>query len=364
MSYAVKKVSDGGEIVIVGNYVYEDKGSVGVKGKTITISGGTLDLSSTTEFNINGSVVLKDIIVKANDNGSIFANGNSFTVEESVAFNGRLGHLYGGSKQVAQKSTHMVIKSGNYREIYGGGLQAGIEGDTYLFVGGNVNKGIDVFANEHKEALDYCIYGGSYSHVVSGNTKVVFDGKDAVAGYVYGSGRGVYAYVKGTSSVEMRNGTVYSIYGGVCEKSEYASRSTSTEVKMYGGKVAQIFGGSGSSNLVGSTHVEIFGGNVTRRIYGGCYNDYSLGWASTENHVVGTTRVILHDEATYGSEESDNAICATSRWKSNLDEEVATLEIETEALYNTLSKRLKVFGTTLSSGVTGYDSLIVAGQPK
>ena len=363
----MKKVSDGGEIVIAGDYKYDEEGSVGVKGKTITISGGTLDLSSTSEFNINGPVVFKDMTVKANDNGSIFANGNSFTVEESVTFNGRLGHLYGGSKQTAQKSTHMIIKSGNYREIYGGGLQAKIEGDTYLFVGGNVNKGIDVFANEHAEAKTYCIYGGSYSHSVNGNTKIVFDGKNAVAGFVYAGGYGKYACVKGASSIEMRDGTVYSIYGGSLEATEYAnSVTTSTDVKMYGGKVAQIFGGSGVSNLVGSTRVEIIGGKVTRRIYGGCYNDYALlgGWASTEYHVVGSTNVILHDEATYGTEEDDTAICAISRWKSNLDEEVATLEIETEALYNTLSKRLKVFGTTLSSGVKGYDSLIVAGQAK
>ena len=358
----MNQVGDGGEIIIKGEYAFGETGALGVKGKSITVSGGTLDLSATTTFNITGPVILKDLTVKANDNGSIFANGNSFTVEESVKFGGtRLGHLYGGSNQTAQKSTYMIVKSGEYREIYGGGLQAIIEGDTYLFVGGNVNKGIDVFANEHAKAKDYCIYGGSYSHVVKGNTKIIFDGKDAVAGYIYGSGRNKFAYVAGTSSVEMRNGTVYSIYGGVCEVSDYADRSTSTEVKMYGGKVAQIFGGSGSSNLVGSTYVEIFGGNVSRRIYGGCYNEYSwTGWADTAYHVVGTTNVILHDEATYGNDEDDNSICATSRWKSNLSDEVATLTIETEALYSKLSSRLNVVMTSNK----GYDSLIVAGQAK
>ena len=358
----MNQVGDGGEIIIKGEYAFGETGALGVKGKSIKVSGGTLDLSATTAFNITGPVILKDLTIKANDDGSIFANGNSFTVEESVTFNGRLGHLYGGSNQTAQKSTYMIVKSGEYREIYGGGLQAKIDGDTYLFVGDNVNKGIDVFANEHALAKTYCIYGGSYSHSVNGNTKIVFDGNNAVAGFVYAGGYGKYACVKGTSSIEIHAGTIYSVYGGSVEATEYSNTvTTATDVKVYGGKIAQIFGGSSMSNLVGSTRVEVLGGNVTRRIYGGCYNEYSwTGWADTEYHVVGTADVILHDEATYESNEDDTSICATSRWKSNLSDEVATLTIETEALYSKLSSRLNVVMTSNK----GYDSLIVAGQAK
>ena len=359
----MNQVSTGGEVVIKGTYSFGETGTLGAKGKSISVSGDTLDLSETTTFNITGPVVLKNITVKANDNGSICANGNQFIVKETVSFAGtRLGHLYGGSNQTTQKSTYMIVKAGNYREIYGGGLQAKIEGDTYLLVGGNVNKGTDVFANDHALAKTYCIYGGSYSHGVNGSTTVVFDGANAVAGYIYAGGYGKYASVKGTSSVEMYAGTVYSIFGGSVEATEYAETvTTTTDVKMYGGTVAQIFGGSGSANLVGSTRIEILGGNVTRRIYGGCYNEYSLlGWASTQYHVIGTTDVILHDEATYGSDEDDNSICATSRWKNNMSEENATLTIETESLYNKLNGRFNVVMTSNK----GYDTLIVAGQNK
>jgi hypothetical protein len=114
-----------------------------------------------------------------------------------------------------------------------------------------------------------------------------------------------------------------------------------------------------------STNVTITGGTVIRRIYGGCYNDAtkvsatSLSWESS-HYVNGTTIVKLGAKATYDTSEtnnfSDNAICASSRYKDNQTAETAVLKFETQAVYNALKGRTTVLNP---------DSLaqIVLGMP-
>lgn len=331
----------------------------------MTISGGTLDLSTVTTFNLTGPVVLEDIIVKVNDSGSIFANGNDFTIEESVEFDGRLGHIFGGSNGSEVASTNMILKSGNYREIFGGGKSGKITGDTNLLIGGLVNTGIDVFS-DHDIAAEYCIYGGSESQIVGGDTNIVFDGENAVAGFIYGGGANVYARVDGTSKVTMKAGQVMSIYGGSWAATAYADRETATEVVMTGGTVEQIFGGTVGASMTGTTSVLVSGGTVTRRIYGGCYNATEDGLAGlfdqstiTDYYVTGTTKVVIESVNFTHSSSLDNVISACSRNTTNHEEEAGTLEFSTTTLYESLKSYI---GDSSYTKSPGYDELYVAGS--
>lgn len=332
MSYAVNKVEDGGEIVIQGEYSYGETGALGNKGKAITITGGTLNISATKDFNINGPVVLgseeNGLTVKVNTDGNVYANGNDFEVKENVVFDKTLKGIYGGSSAASVDSTHMVLKAGSYGVIYGGGPNGGVNGDTYLFVGGNVNEGSKSYKHDNLE--ERSIYGGSFQATVQGNTYVVFDGDKAEAGRIYGAGMGSKSSVQGTTNVTISNGKVYSVFGGSSNGSSH-----STNVLVEGGTVAQIFGGSEGVDLEGDTYVRVTGGTVTRRIYGGCYgqleNNHTYHVKGNSTLRIEKVNYTCNDDAT----PTEYMISACSRTETNHADENAILEIPQD-LYNSL----------------------------
>ena len=66
------------------------------------------------------------------------------------------------------------------------------------------------------------------------------------------------------------------VYGGTVDKTTVYEGDT--YINMSGGSVEGIFGGSMSQTMTGNTRIAVSGGQVTRRIYGGCYNDWSGSW--------------------------------------------------------------------------------------
>ena len=115
------------------------------------------------------------------------------------------------------------------------------------------------------------------------------------------------------------------VYGGTVDKTTVYEGDT--YINMSGGSVEGIFGGSMSQTMTGNTRIAVSGGQVTRRIYGGCYNDWSGSWNSNF-HVDGTTAVwvggdarLITGEGLSSGNKDNSGIFAASRASSNLTTE-------------------------------------------
>ena len=103
-----------------------------------------------------------------------------------------------------------------------------------------------------------------------------------------------------------------------------------TEFTLSGGKFEQIFGGSSDASIKGNARINILGGTVTRRIYGGCYNELTMGGSClSQYHVSGDTTLFLSAGADvkFGS-FNDYGIFACSRYESHFADENSTVIFE------------------------------------
>lgn len=325
-----------------------------MKNKTVTIKGGTLNLSEISELQLLGNVTFEDTTLIVNGN-SIYANGNELKVCENVTFEGIVDEIYGGGKESATWSTNLTLLAGNYTEIYGGSNGGLVLGDSRVVVGGNVNPEINVADHNIKNR----VYGGGLNALVTGSTYVTIQ-NSAQTSVVYGGGNGTDSKVFGTCYVNVNGGNVMGYYGGSYQGTVY-----NTVVNMTSGTTEQIFGGCQLTSMTGDVDVTITGGKITRRIYGGCYNEakregLTFTWGS-EYFVTGNTTVTIGGKAEYThTGDDETAISAGSRHKTNHSEEVATLNVETESLYSNLKSYL---GQWLMS-IDAYDTLYVAGVKK
>lgn len=320
----------------------------GKPGKTVTLTGGTLNLSNISELTAIGNVVFEDINIKVNG-VTVYANGHNFTVDESVSFDGRVEALYGGGKGFDVKTTNLDIKAGTYVHIYAGSNAGTVLGDTHLNLGGTVNAGLDVHNHDYWRYA----YGGGLNDTVKGNTNVTFGGTARI-NTVYGGGSGANSVVEGVCNLTVNGGSAMGFYGG-----SHCGSVKNTALKMNGGVVEQIFGGSYNASLVGNTDVKLISGTVSRRIYGGCYNDTgsSLSFA-TDYFVKGVTDVTIADNLSYTHNLGgmEYAICAGSRNSLNHTDEKSILRFETQKSYNSVQSYI---GSNLLS-VSGYDEIHIA----
>jgi hypothetical protein len=135
-----------------------------------------------------------------------------------------------------------------------------------------------------------------------------------------------------------------------------------------GGTFEQVFGGSGGGSLTGNVEVRILGGTVTRRIYGGCYNEVkrsglSVVWSSSY-YVVGTISLVIGGGAsiTFSSSDDDRSIYAHSRQKTLSSNEKTKLIFADEAGYKAYKSKLGatdlammiIMGGTSSADETHY----------
>ena len=304
-----------------------------MKNKTVNITGGTLDLTEISELQLLGNLTFKNTKLVVNGN-SIYANGNELIVSNDVDFEGIVAAIYGGGKESATWSTNLTLLAGNYKQIYGGSNGGVVLGNTNVVVGGVVNVNntdLDLSDPNHPDARVYNVYGGGLESIVAGDTHVTIQ-KDAQTSVVYGGGKGDNSKVNGTCYVNVNGGKVMGYYGGNCEGSDTAVKHT--VITMTDGKTEQIFGGSDrqSMALAGSTvNVTITGGTITRRIYGGCYNDaeqdgLSVNWKSS-HHINGNIYLAIGPNANidYSSTSHDRGVFGGSRYKSGFSDEKVTL---------------------------------------
>ena len=336
---AVDLVYEGGTVYITDNYTLAEDFIWVNHLKPIQISGGTLDATAVHPLKINDDVTFTDCTVNFQNNANVYANGNKLVIDNNVTVN-NITHLYGGGTKTVQ-NTDITVLSGSYYDIIGGGNGSNgtVLGDTNVTVGGSVNNDSEFDVTNH--SLMRRIIGGTINGTVGGNTNItVKDNAQSIN--IYGAGKGAKSTVGGKATVNILGGTHMSAYGGA-----YEGTVTETELNFRGGTIQQIFGGCFGTNMTGNTRVNILGGTVTRRIYGGCYNELassgflSYSWNSSY-HVTGNTTVFLSSAAdvSFDTSYADRGIFACSRYKSAFGDENAVIIYENSAAQSEFSGKL------------------------
>ena len=259
---------------------------------------------------------------------SVYGAGNGGSVNRNTSvtlLSGSYYQVYGGGNLCVVDGNTSVIIGGtaDVINVHGGGYGNRVNGSTYVWVGDNANGKCNVA--DHSGS--YYIIGGAYSGIVEGSTTVVFTG-NAKANYIVGGMDGADQYIGEGSNLYITGGKAMSAYGGSNSKDQMSD----VNVVMTGGELEQLMGaGSGRSGvdvgLTGNVAIKLLGGTITRRVFGGCYNEYSLGggW-TTRGYVSGTITLVIGDEAnitfTYSDGlSSDHALSAQSRRSGVADDE-------------------------------------------
>lgn len=127
--------------------------------------------------------------------------------------------------------------------------------------------------------------------------------------------------------------------------------------------------------MTGNVVVELSGGKITRRIYGGCYNEVtrsglSVSWSS-ENYVTGEIHLKISSGVTIsldaqdsnGDTYNDRSIYACSRYEENHSKEICTITFMDQGAYETYNGKLGSEDLTMGwimSSVSDYYTLAKA----
>lgn len=324
---ALSVVENKGTVALVGTVAID---SWNAHGKTATVTGGTLDVTAmSTAVHIRDSITFENVTWSVTSGASVYANGYKVTMGENVSWDNEIT-LFGGGHGTTVAGTDLTVLSGMYVTIYGGTREGYVTGDTNLYVGGNVNAGIDVLNGPDR----YKVYAGGYDNSIKGSANLTF-GENANARYIYGG-----QYYKNTqtggANVTITGGQVMSVYGG----SKGSELKCDANVTITGGEITQVFGGSEEGGVSGDVTLKLLGGTVTRRVYGGCYNNWSLSWKSSHS-VSGSVTLEIGGNANidFSSSESDKGIFAFSRYGSELETE-SQIVFTSESAYNSYKNKL------------------------
>lgn len=274
--------------------------------KTATITGGGLDITALKDgFFINDHVTIENTTINSTGVGRVYAMGNTVTIGAGVSWTTEV-QLFGGCGNSTVESTNLTVLSGTYSRICGGcGDNGTVLGNTNLYVGGNVNNTID----ETNHDWGYSVFGGGYLNTIGGSTNVTF-ADNAKARYIYGGSFDGKTVANGTY-LTVTGGKAMALYGG----SRNADVGSGATTVISGGKFEQVFGGSESASVSDDVDLRILGGEVTRRIYAGSYND------GTDHKVNGKITLTLGDvDVSYASSNSDKGIYARSRYKGDIED--------------------------------------------
>jgi hypothetical protein len=339
---ALEKVVDGGTIVLQDTVALTEWT---VHEKTVTITGETLDATALSSLQIYDNVTFTDINIVVNTDEYICANGYTVVMGEGVSLSNAVDVYGGGHDGTTVPGTSLTLLSGTYRCVYGGSLRGTVDGDTHLTVGGAVNANIDT--TNHDGAQYF--FGGGYSDKITGSTYLHFGG-NAKSIHLFGGSNDGNSTIGYSTNLTVTGGTSMSMYGG----NRNVDAGCDANAVVTGGTFEQVFGGNERASLTGNVDLRVIGGTITRRIYGGCYNDTAT---DSKNFVNGTVTLTINEGINFThSASAEYAICAASR-TVNSSKETAILKFENNTVYNSLSRYIK----NLFTISTAYDELYVAG---
>ena len=164
-----------------------------------------------------GHAVVFDSNVTLSENYSVW--GGEFRDE---------GHTVNGREDYVVGDTHITIKSGTFDNIYGGSSNGKITGSTNVTIeGGTINN----------------VYGGnstSKAEAIPGDTHVTVTGGTIQSVF----GGGAFGAVTGSANLTISGNPTISkeVYGGGHGEHGEDASVTSTQVKIQGGTIQNIFG--------------------------------------------------------------------------------------------------------------------------
>lgn len=358
LSKAYSRLAENGKIII------KDSTDYVVSSKKAIIEGETNDaiLTLGSEVILQGDLTLSNITLSGSS--TIYADGNSLTVENTVSTTDRL-NVYGGSRlKDILGDTNITLLGGKYNFIYGGGYKKKVSGNTNVILGGNANSGEGI-DDGNKTTLSPCmVYGGGNAGAVEGKTNVTLK-DNAVAKYLVGAGINENGTATDTN-IYIDGGKVMNVYGG--SRNTVLPDGATTHVTITGGMVETIFGGCESVELTGHTFINLLGGQVTRRVYSGCYNGtegiFDITW-NDSRHVKGTTNILIGPNARLNTKEElslgnrvNVGVFAGSRMESQSDEEQNTI-IYLDGCYSTHNQYI---GDESSSYFKSFEDYVVKGS--
>ena len=258
---------------VFGGAYQESCGSTSITllaGKYKNVHGAShdnnFDITGDTYVHVGGTASAANIFGAGSKSD---VKGNTFVLVDG---NAKASYVYGagtGAHDVTGNTNVTVGGSANVKIICGGSsdINGTINGNTYVTVKDSANQE-SAPSNSNHSGNGYMVFGGGKG-IIKGNTNVYFK-DNAMAGYVVGgmADNSSGSIAKG-ANVYMMGGTTYSIYG--CGRN--VDHGTGATITMTGGTAAQVFGGCESANAKGPITIKLFGGTVTRRVFGGCYNN-------------------------------------------------------------------------------------------
>lgn len=347
---AYRQIFHIGEIVLLDDTEYieapEHEGELIIKGINSAVK-----LTIPAEVSLKGDLTFDNLVLNLpnNNNNEIYANGFWFkttqTVTSTVVSKENRPFVYGGKKSASLfGDTHVTLLGGKFWNVYGGGNGGKIYGNTNVVFGGNANYGDGINDDDKSTLSPTFVFGGGKNALVSGKTNVTLS-DNAVAYYLVGAG-----YMAGgtanDTNIFIEGGKAMNVYAGQCSYNNPDILSgCDTHVTMTGGLVEAIFGGCENTSMTGSAYITLKGGEVTRRVYSGCYNSNQ----SSDNHIKGSTTLAIYPEAnlvtgtglSWGN-QLDSAIKSGSRYLSASikSEEVNTIIFLNDA-YNIQKDKVK-----------------------
>ena len=262
LARAMKLVKDGGTIHVVGEYKLD---AFVPTGKAVTFVGDTLDLSgdstaSNNHVKLLAPVTFGDITLKFHKVSYLHAQGHALEMTADVTFDGKTD-VFGGTQlnsntAASTYDTSLKLYGGTYGTVAGSHRCGLLHGDTYVEIGGTA-----VIAN---------LYGGT---------------------------AGDYGHLDGVTNIVVNGGTITNIYGG----SQNSARVSGVNITVNDGTIESVYGGGSNANVrhytydstsdVANVLITLNGGTITKRVYGGCYNN-----DSTNYYVYGTTKVTVNQK--------------------------------------------------------------------
>ncbi len=313
------------------------------KASETVIRGATastvLDLSAKTRMALYGGgskITFDNIKLKFDQTLSsgvptakFYCNGKHVIITETVSFVNKAPiNIFAGGNGIEVASTRLEVYGGYYYYIYGGGENYPVTGDVNLTIGGNINAGenIDDTSSNVAQAR---IYGGGYKGAVGGDVNINYGG-NAIARVLTGTGRDG-GEVGGKININMTGGKVTTISA----TKTVHDKDAEVYINVTGGLCEAIFGGGESCSITGNVQIYL-GANaeVSRRVFGGCYNDTNwLGLSfNTSNHVIGSVTVLVEKGAKVGTgtglsspNKIDMGLYSSSRHSSAFSDEICTL---------------------------------------
>ena len=218
-------------------------------------------------------------------NGS--ANTNSTFIGMS---GGSVRTIYGGAGHSTTKGNRIICVTGgtvNYSVLGGSNsFESGdpddgvLQGDTLVYVGGNVTVGGQtdkLFGVESGSVFG--AGGGDTSSTEKGtvyNSHVIING-GTINSSVYGGGNygstGTVNNATSTAKIEVLSGTIGNIFGG-SRSADFGVSNYQTsniiDIDIKGGTIGNVYGGSNRHGTIyGNIDIDITGGTITQNVYGG-----------------------------------------------------------------------------------------------